>query len=213
MVAGVGFFVEADDGGVGASGRTPSLGPVVVVGIGCCSGSSGIAVGDDWKDPCVGADVGVRVERLSVDGLAVDVWEGDDVAGPRVVTGVVSTLEGASVVGAGVGSNVVVGVGSNGVVADVGDGVGLTSDEGSKVVAGVGSFVEAGGEGVGASGRTPSIGPVAGVGVGCCSGSSGAAVGIDDYAPFVGDAVYTLGSSASPNECIPKQAEQQFVQS
>lgn len=36
----------------------------------------------------------------------------------------------ATVLGTGVGSNVVAGVGFNGVVADVGDGVGRTSNEG-----------------------------------------------------------------------------------
>ena len=108
------------------------------------------------------------MERSSVNGLAVDIGEGGDVAGPKVVVGVVSMLVGASVMGTGVESNVEVGVGSNAVVADVKDGVGLTSNEESKVVARVGSWVEADCGGVGASGRTPSLGQLLVAGIGCC---------------------------------------------
>lgn len=40
VVAGIGSFVEANGGRVGASGRSPSIEPVVVVGIVCCSSSN-----------------------------------------------------------------------------------------------------------------------------------------------------------------------------
>lgn len=182
-VAGIGSTVDINSGGVGASGSSPPMGPVVVEENDCWSAPSGVAVGDDWNGSCDDAATGVRVKRSSTDGRVIDVGEGASIAGPRVVNGVGSILAGVSELDTDAGSKVAVGVRSNGVVAGVGVGVALPSNEGSSVLACIVSIVGANGGRVGGSGRCPSMGPAVVIAIVCCSGPNGVAVGDDWNGP------------------------------